>query len=306
MNIDYAFIMCAGKGSRMGKIGSVLPKPLWPVFEKSLLELQIIYAKKLGVRDIFINSHHCHEQMQESLKSLSAKYDNLHLLFEPTLLGSGGGVHNFCRHPKIKYKGTAIYLSGDQFLFYSDDQNEDIKKIYEEKGSCLIANDITGATGYNRILVDDNSLIDIESDYNSKEKSFTFSGMGYLNLELIKPDHGNSSFFDTVCNYKDRKIGIHLLKNQEYWDFGTLNRYFESCFKLFNKTSEDYSFFKVFSKPSVMNSDKCHLVDNSYGFHKMENRLSFEFKYENEDKCLDIIDGKGQRIEFNNIVDDIE
>ncbi len=64
MALDHAFILCAGYGTRMGEIGKVLPKLLWPVFEKKMLELQVLYARQLGCRKIYINSHFLHEQIQ--------------------------------------------------------------------------------------------------------------------------------------------------------------------------------------------------------------------------------------------------
>ena len=56
MKIDYCLILAAGFGSRMGEIGKILPKVLWHIFEKSLLELEIEYARSLGIKKIFINS----------------------------------------------------------------------------------------------------------------------------------------------------------------------------------------------------------------------------------------------------------
>ena len=48
MQIDHILILSAGKGTRMGNIGKNLPKVLWPVLSKSLLELQVAYAQKLA------------------------------------------------------------------------------------------------------------------------------------------------------------------------------------------------------------------------------------------------------------------
>ena len=48
MKVDHVLILAAGKGTRMGKIGKVLPKVLWPIFAKNLIELQVSFAKKLA------------------------------------------------------------------------------------------------------------------------------------------------------------------------------------------------------------------------------------------------------------------
>jgi len=68
MQIDYCLILCAGIGTRMGPIGEVLPKPLWPIFESTILELQIKYAKEMGVKKIFVNGFHQAEIIKEYLE----------------------------------------------------------------------------------------------------------------------------------------------------------------------------------------------------------------------------------------------
>ena len=63
MQIDYCLILAAGFGTRMGAIGQKLPKVLWPVFERSLLELQVGYARSLGIQKIYINLHYMGEEI---------------------------------------------------------------------------------------------------------------------------------------------------------------------------------------------------------------------------------------------------
>ena len=47
MKVNKALILSAGFGTRMGEIGKTLPKILWPIFDKSLLELQVLYLKEM-------------------------------------------------------------------------------------------------------------------------------------------------------------------------------------------------------------------------------------------------------------------
>ena len=56
MKVDNILILAAGKGTRMGEIGKKIPKVLWPIFDKTLLEWQILYAKQfVGNAQIYIN-----------------------------------------------------------------------------------------------------------------------------------------------------------------------------------------------------------------------------------------------------------
>ena len=63
MKVDNVLILAAGAGTRMGEIGKKLPKVLWPVFEKSILELEVLYAEELGAQNIYINTYNYKEKL---------------------------------------------------------------------------------------------------------------------------------------------------------------------------------------------------------------------------------------------------
>ena len=81
MIVENALILAAGAGTRMGEIGKVLPKVLWPVFECSLLELEVLYAQSLGVKNIFINSHYYTKEILEHVKE-NPTFKNVTILLE--------------------------------------------------------------------------------------------------------------------------------------------------------------------------------------------------------------------------------
>jgi NDP-sugar pyrophosphorylase family protein len=109
--------MSAGFGTRMGSIGKKLPKVLWPVFEKSIIELQVAYARSLGIDNIYINLHHMGEQIEEFCKS-KASFEGVKFLWEkPEILDIGGAIHNLASQPEVKYKGKLLVLNADQFFF---------------------------------------------------------------------------------------------------------------------------------------------------------------------------------------------
>ena len=89
MTIKKCFIASAGYGTRMGNVGKVLPKPLWPIFDARILDLQLNYLNELGINDVYMNTHH----HSKDLKSWSKK-KNVNILEEEVLLGSGGCIHN--------------------------------------------------------------------------------------------------------------------------------------------------------------------------------------------------------------------
>jgi NDP-sugar pyrophosphorylase family protein len=97
MNIKNCFLPCAGFGTRMGSVGKVIPKPLWPLFDSTLLELQVTYARTLGAQRSFINTHHLSELFKDIINE-----EDLTDLYEKEILGSGGCFHNLKKNfPKV-------------------------------------------------------------------------------------------------------------------------------------------------------------------------------------------------------------
>ena len=47
-------ILAAGKGTRMAPFSQRFPKPLLPICNRPILEYQIEYMKKAGIRDIIL------------------------------------------------------------------------------------------------------------------------------------------------------------------------------------------------------------------------------------------------------------
>ena len=111
MKIDTLFVLSAGHGTRMGPLGKNLPKPLWPVFERTLLELQFELYRNYQIPHKVINTHHQAQMIERFLKKRSL---DVHTLHEPTLLGIGGALCNLNRNHSPQ--GTILLVNSDQLL----------------------------------------------------------------------------------------------------------------------------------------------------------------------------------------------
>ena len=109
-------ILSAGKGLRMGVIGETLPKPLWPIFEKEMLFLQIARAKEIGCKKIFINIYHLSSIVKQAINENSP---DVEVIEEPELLGVGGAIHNL--KDQIGLSGKLLIINSDIFYFFSHD-----------------------------------------------------------------------------------------------------------------------------------------------------------------------------------------
>jgi mannose-1-phosphate guanylyltransferase len=88
-----AMILAAGRGTRLGKLGQSTPKILVELNGEPLLARQIRYLKNGGVDRIVLNAHHLADQV-EDFAAGHPQTDDLHVVVEPELLGTAGGVRN--------------------------------------------------------------------------------------------------------------------------------------------------------------------------------------------------------------------
>lgn len=231
MKINYGYILSAGKGTRMGEVGKQLPKPLWPIFSKRLLDLQVEYCRELGIENIYINIHYLAEEILEHVKKNKDLYLGVTFLKEDPLLDSGGAIHNFAIQPEVNYRGNVLLLNADQFLLFDEKY---IAKALEElktNRASLFGIEVYKDDAYNETVVKENQLVAI-SKPTGLQDFWTYSGTGVLKLDGLKPVVGISKFFESVCNFKEETIHFVKPENYEYWDFGTLGIYVANILKI--------------------------------------------------------------------------
>ncbi|MFZ5571887.1 MAG: sugar phosphate nucleotidyltransferase [Thermodesulfobacteriota bacterium] len=88
-----AFLLAAGKGTRLDPLTRTLPKCLVPISGVPLLEIWLRLLEKAGVRDVLINLHHLADRVERFLADRrSGSGMRIVAVREKTLLGSGGTV----------------------------------------------------------------------------------------------------------------------------------------------------------------------------------------------------------------------
>lgn len=236
MQIEYALILSAGLGTRMGEIGKKLPKALWPVFYKSLLELQIDYCNDLGIKKIFINIHFLVDEIKNYIKS-DKKFENIILLHEDPLLDSGGAIHNMAMRADVNYKGSVLLVNSDQFLFFDKKYFQKAVDQLLDSRAALFGIKVDKGAKYNETVLIHNQLKEIRKA-DGMHDYVTYSGLGLLKLDGLKPVPGISRFFETVTDYKNEKISFVVPESFEYWDFGTADIYFNSIKSLYQNFND--------------------------------------------------------------------
>lgn len=263
MQIDSCLILSAGLGTRMGPVGEVLPKPLWPIFESTILELQIKYAREMGAKRIFVNGFHQAKRIKDYLDK--NKLTDIVFLHEQELLGVGGAIHNLRNYLEennlLGCDNNLLILNGDQFLFPTIEQVKLAHTLLTKSVAVLFSVPVSRLSSYNKLYISNKRLVDIRKN-DLDQGFFTYSGQSIINLNLLDKHTGYSNFFDTVADYKSKRIGVVNVEGVEYWDFGTVQRYYESCFKLLRYNSSE--FFKFCRRHNAFNGSK-FISDCSYG-----------------------------------------
>ena len=87
-----AFLLAAGKGKRLLPFTEELPKPLYKVLGKPLIQWNIEKLRDAGFSQIVINVHHLADKLVDVIGD-GSKFDlEISYSFERELLGTGGGV----------------------------------------------------------------------------------------------------------------------------------------------------------------------------------------------------------------------
>ena len=92
-----AMILAAGLGTRMQKAGESRPKPLFRVCGRPLIHYPLMLLARAGFSEVVINLHHRGDELRKELGA-SALGMKIVYLFEPEILGTGGGVRNADKH----------------------------------------------------------------------------------------------------------------------------------------------------------------------------------------------------------------
>jgi len=294
MKADYLFLLAAGKGTRMGELGTVIPKPLFPIGQSTLLQLQAYlmgdFVKENRNSQIFVNTHHLHKMIAE--KKL------FNIVFEEKILGSGGCLS----HLKVKKQIHEIVLVANTDHFFDLEQNiidEGLLKI--QKKDCdviLFAYKIDPCAEYNRILVSDSGEfqgIEKFSRHQKMSSSYTFSGISLFNFNKIIPlysdeqgDFVEEGLFDLIerCQLKVKIINLPDIR--ENYDLGTWTNYQEMHRliyqrSLINKASfaqriQDFCHLNQFIKKVI--SEKSHEhFEVSYPLGPDKEEIQFHFKF---------------------------
>ncbi|HDH05628.1 MAG TPA: nucleotidyltransferase family protein [Nitrospirae bacterium] len=117
-----AFLLAAGKGTRLQPLTFHTPKCLVPICGKPLIEYWFDLFELYGIDEVLINTSHLAGKVEDYINN-NLKGFKVKLVYEETLLGSGGTI-----------KKNRDFVEGEEsfFIFYADNlTNINLGKMLE-------------------------------------------------------------------------------------------------------------------------------------------------------------------------------
>ncbi|MBV9618293.1 MAG: NTP transferase domain-containing protein [Verrucomicrobia bacterium] len=221
--IKQAFVLGAGLGTRLRPLTDELPKPLVPIFQKSLITFALDHLTDVGIDKFFINTHHLPETFSAAFPD--SRYGEMRISFvnEPVLLETGGGIKNIeaelGRQPFITYSGDVLTDAPLQPL---------IEEHFRRRNDVTLALRKTGFGS--EMALRDNRVVDVSNRYGIPGE-FDFANIAVWNPSILAriPAKQKVSFIPIVRDWigQGGKIGGVVLDRGEWFNLGSRAEYFD-------------------------------------------------------------------------------
>ena len=213
-NLDVV-IMAGGKGTRLKPFTEVLPKPLMPIKNKTIIENILNFFKKNGFNKFFITINFKSEILKAYFKEISGNY-SIRFIEEKKPLGTIGSIKLIKSNKKnmIIANCDVIYkINLRRFIENHVKKNFDISFVASNKrlevpyGVCRFKN--------NKF-----------DKFEEKPELFFYinTGLYIIKSRLKKLIPKNKKFNATdlinLANLKKYKIGIYKIKDNQWFDTG--------------------------------------------------------------------------------------
>ncbi len=224
-----AVILAGGLGSRLKPFTEAIPKPLLPIGEKSVLEIQIERLKKFGFDDIFLATNYKSEYIENYFGNGSRYGVRLSISKEEKPLGTAGPLLLL----KDKLTEPFIVMNGDILSLV------DFKKLYElavNQNSMLtisIKKEIT-PFAFGNIFFDGDVVTDIEEKPDIV--MYILAGIYVMKPAIFElfPEDKYFGMDHLIRKMLNNNYIVSKYDIKEYWlDIGRLSDY--------EKAQKDYS-----------------------------------------------------------------
>jgi NDP-mannose synthase len=231
-----AVILAGGLGTRLKPFTEVIPKPLLPIGEKSILEIQIERFKEYGFNEIFLATNYKSEYIRNYFGDGSRYGVKLRISKEEKPLGTAGPLlllKNELREPFIVMNGDILSLIDFNELYTFAQKQDSLLTISIKKEITPFA--------FGNIFFDGDKVTGIQEKPDII--MYILSGIYVMRPEIFDLFPVNEYFGmdHLIKKMLHQNLPVSKYDLKEYWlDIGRLNDY--------EKAQEDYE--TIFNKTS--------------------------------------------------------
>ena len=209
-----AIILAGGRGKRLKPVTDYVPKPLVPIKNIPIIEWQIRYLKKFGIKEVIICTGYKADMIESylSMKKLGMK---IKFSIEKTPLGTGGAIK---KAGKLINDKSFFVINGDTIT------NIDLHQLASKKNAIAA---IELRTKYGILETESNKIINFKE---KKEISDTWmnAGIYHLQKEILKklpikgdiektvfPDYAKKGMLNTIKFKNVEWFSVDSFKDME-------------------------------------------------------------------------------------------
>jgi NDP-sugar pyrophosphorylase family protein len=228
-----AMILAAGFGTRLKPLTIGLPKPMFPVLNRPLLEHTLNFLSSQGIQDIIVNVHHLPEKIIEYFGDGTDFGVRLQFSREEEILGTAGGL-----------KKAQSFLEKETFMVMNSDVLADINldsvlKFHKQKKSCLtlVVRQDAEPEKYRPIHLADDGRITRFVDASIKHSSTTTQRVMFTGIQIMEPEIFSRIPANKFCGTTEdifptmieEELPVYGYLHEKYWiDMGTRETYIQA------------------------------------------------------------------------------
>ena len=223
-----ALILAAGFGTRLAPHTDALPKALFPVAGRPVLERMIHRLKQAGCNAVAVNAHHLAGQIDAYLRSTDFGVP-VQVSIEPEILGTGGAIRRL-----------ANFWDAQPFLVVNADivTDIDLAAVYahHRRSGAMVTLVMHDRPPFNQVWVDENDRIAGFTRYDDRPpahcRQLAFTGIHVMDARIL-PHIPAAGFSDIIAVYRRMIAGgepvhAHVVQGHEWQDMGTPQGYREA------------------------------------------------------------------------------
>ncbi len=223
--IKTAFILGAGKGTRLRPLTNACPKPLLPVGGRPIITYAMEHLLTAGVKRFIVNTHHLADVYRHVFPE--RKWQGVPIIFrhEPDLLDTAGGLKNI----------EDLLDADEDVLIYNGDIISDLPLSGLLAVHALAESEVAivlRSTGFplNVTMNENGKVCDFRNILGREGKKYLFTGIYAVRKDFLKriaPNRKESVISVFIDMLKEKPGGIAgIIIDEGMWhDVGSLEEY---------------------------------------------------------------------------------